>query len=328
VHYKIAIHYNLSFNSDKEAERYPLKKIAPVFRKADICLINLETPLSDSARWIGAFRTPTSFAKALKWSGVDVANIANNHAFDAGGVGLMNTIDALKRNGIRKTGGGNDLADATKPVIIEKNGLTFAFLGYTQFVNEGPSSFAQPQRSVKGNSSRRFYIRPARSGVAPMDPLLIQKDIKEVRDKVDYVILSIHGGIENSQQTSPKERKLFKTFIDDGADIIFGSHPHVPGGIELYKGHPIIYSSGNFIFGHNHTYWMDNYIVRFIIDKKGVQKTEVLPVAGSGKDLSQPYLLKGKRATKLLKNVQELSEILGTTMNIKNDVGIIKMKTR
>jgi poly-gamma-glutamate synthesis protein (capsule biosynthesis protein) len=324
-HWNIAIHYHLSFHSDKQKERYPFKKIVSTLRKANICFINLETPLSDSARWVGAFRTPTSFAKALRWAGVDVASVANNHAGDAGGLGMMNTLAALKNNGIKSVGGGDNLEDATKPVIIKKNGISFAFLGYTQFVNVGVSAFALPVRKAKVPTERQNFIRPARSGVAPMDPFLIKKDIKALRGKVDYIILILHGLIEDSQITYNAGKNLYKQFIDDGADIIFGAHPHVPRGIEIYKGHPIIYSTGNFIFGHNHQYWGDNYLVRFIVTKKKLKKLEILPIAGKGKDMSQPYLLKGKRAQKLLKKVNYLSKKLGTKLQIKNNIGIINL---
>jgi poly-gamma-glutamate synthesis protein (capsule biosynthesis protein) len=324
-HRNIAIHYHLSFNSDKKKEEYPLKKIAPVLRQADISLIDLETPLSDSARWVGSFRTPTSFAKALKWAGVDVATIANNHALDAGGVGLMNTIAALKHNSIGVAGGGDNLKDATKPVIIRRNGISIGILGYAQFVNEGRSAFALPARKPEEPTTKAYAIRPARSGVAPMDPFLIKKDIKALHGKVDYIVLALHGLAEDNQITYPAARKLYKQFIDDGADIIIGEHPHVPRGVEMYKGHPIIYCSGNFIFGHNHRYWGDNYLVRFVITKKKVEKVEILPIAGKGQDLSQPYLLRGKRAQKLLHTVQYLSKKMGTNMQISNNEGIIDL---
>jgi poly-gamma-glutamate synthesis protein (capsule biosynthesis protein) len=324
-HERIAIHYHLSFQSDKQKERYPFEKIAPVLRNADVTFINLETPLSDSARWVGAFRTPTSFAKALNWAGIDVASVANNHAGDAGGVGLMNTLAALKNNSIAAVGGGDDLKGATKPVIITKNGITFGFLGYTEFVNEGRSFFALPARKATVPTEKQYFIRPARSGVAPMDPFLIKKDIEKLRGKVDYIILILHGLIENSHLTHAAGRRLYKQFIDDGADIIFGAHPHVTRGIEIYKGHPIIYCSGNFIFGHNHQYWGDNYLVRFFVTKKKINKLEVLPIAGKGQDMSQPYLLKQERAQSLLSKVKYLSKKLGTTLQIKKNIGIINL---
>jgi poly-gamma-glutamate synthesis protein (capsule biosynthesis protein) len=324
-HYLIAIHYGLHFHSDRAMARYPFRKIAPTLRHADIAFVDLETPLSDTARWQGAFRTPTAFAKGLKWAGIDVATMANNHALDAGDQGIMDTMAALKKAGIGKIGTGVDLEDATKPFIIEKKGIKVAFLGYTQINNIGPSGFALPKKPASLKPPRSYYVKPARSGTAPMDPFLIKKDIKAVRDKADYVVLSLHGGIENSQKTHPAERKFSKMLIDAGADMIIWTHPHVPRGVEVYKGKLIVYDPGNFIFGHSHTYWMDNYLVRITLTENRIKKAEILPVAGRGKDLAQPYLLQGQRAKKLLKDIQTRTQALDTGLRIEGNEGLINL---
>jgi len=320
-HHKRALHYDLEGLSEEDKLRYPFEKIASVLRQADITFINLETPLSNNARWKGAFRTPQEFGSALKWAGIDVANIANNHALDAEDEGLMDTIENLNKNGIGKIGGGKNLENATQPHIIEKNGISFAFLGYAQFENSGTSSFAQPEPPK--DSSRRNFYKPARSGVAPMDPFLIKRNIEEIRDQVDYVIVSFHWAIENSQETHPAARKFAKEIIDAGADMIFGHHPHVPRGVEVYNGKPIFYCFGNFIFGHNHDYWQDNYLARLTVSSEQIDKIEILPIAGSGHDLSQPYILNGDRSQELLQEVQKLTEKLDTELKIEGNTGLI-----
>jgi len=322
-HHKRAIHYDIEVSSEKESNRYPFLNLAPILRGADIAFINLETPLSNNARWKGAFRTPASFASAINWAGIDVANIANNHALDAEGKGLIDTIENLRKNNIGSIGGGTDLEDATKPFIIEKKDIKIAFLGYSQFENSGTSSFAQPKHPE--DSTRIHFYKPARSGIAPMDPFLIKRNIKEIRDQVDFIVVSFHWSIENSQETHPAARKFAKDIIDAGADIILGHHPHVPRGIEVYKNHPIIYCPGNFIFGHNHDYWKDNYLTRFEISKDKIEKVEILPLAGNGQDLAQPFILKGGRADSLLQEVKDLSEKLGTNMKIENNRGVIEI---
>src|SRR5690606_34902650 len=153
----------------------------------------------------------TALADALRWAGIDVVSIANNHAFDAEEMGLFDTIDALARAGVGRVGGGRDLEDARRPFVIERNGIRFAFLGYTQFVNGGPSAFALPNRS----------------GVVPLNPLVIKEDIRRVRDQVDYVVVSFHWSRENTQEIHEEDRKFAHEIIDAGADIILGHHPHV-----------------------------------------------------------------------------------------------------
>lgn len=332
-HHKYAIHYDLSFDSDREMVRYPFREIASYLREGDLTFVNLETPLSNDGRWQGAFRTPEVFAEGIYWAGIDVVSMANNHALDAGGEGLMDTMGALDRVGVEKVGAGTNLEDATEPVILERNGITVAFLAYTAFENSGTSSFAQPDRTAPRDGFERFeesperekYLKPSRSGVAPMDPFLIERNIDDVRDEVDHVVVSLHWNIENSQETHPGARKLAKRIVDMGADAILGHHPHVPRGIEVYKGSPIFYSIGNFIFGHNHDYWMDNYLARIDFSPDRIEDIKIRPVAGEGQDLSQPYLLEDERAEEILEDVRNLTEKLDTNMNIRDNAGIIEI---
>ena len=107
-HHVLAIHYGLEFDSVEEMIRYPLLRIAPVLRDADIAFANLETPLSDQARHSGAFRTPTAFADGLRWAGVDVVSTANNHALDADGQGAHHLVANAARP-FRRSEGGRDL---------------------------------------------------------------------------------------------------------------------------------------------------------------------------------------------------------------------------
>jgi len=308
THHIAAIRYDLTFSSGEDEARYPFRNIAPLLREADIAFANLETPLSDKARHGGAFRTPTAFADALRWAGIDVVSTANNHALDAEGEGLLDTREALWKAGVGGVGTGRTLAEARRPFILERNGMKVGFLGYSQFVNGGTSAFAQEDRS----------------GVAPLDPFIIEEDIRLLRDQVDYVVVSFHWNIENSQDTHPDARAFAHRIIDAGADVILGTHPHVPRGVEVYKGKVIFYSLGNFIFGHNHDYWMNNYLARLTLTPSGIPQVEILPISGRGNNLSQPLLLEGAEADDLLKDIQARTRLLDTSMEIRGNVGIIR----
>lgn len=322
-HHIRALKYGLTFDTPEAMARYPFREVAPVLRAADLAFVNLETPLSDDARHSGAFRTPTAFADGLRWAGIDVVATANNHALDAEGEGLMDTREALARAGVCAVGTGADLHDARRPCVFERNGVRVAFLGYAQFVNGGNDAFATPDRS----------------GVAPLDPFLIEEDIAAVRDQVDIVVLSFHWGIENSQDTHADARAFAQRMVDAGADVILGHHPHVPRGVEVYRPAGaaaagdggaargpgvILYSMGNLIFGHNHDYWMDNYLARLTLGQGGVQRVEILPVAGRGMSLSQPSLLAGPEARAVLEDIQTRTAALDTRMEIEGAVGVIR----
>ncbi|MEM6751754.1 MAG: CapA family protein [Cyanobacteria bacterium P01_C01_bin.38] len=305
------IRYNLEFASKQEEARYPFQKIKPVLEAADIAFVNLETPLSDTAKKKGAFLAPTAFAAGLKWAGVDIVATANNHALDAGVAGLKDTLTSLSQVDLPAVGSGKDLASARLPYISEKNGIRLGFLAYTMSENSGDSSYAKPNRA----------------GVMPTDLSLIREDIQKLRSKVDYVILSFHWGLNDSKKPPFWVRNLARNSIDAGADIILGHHPHFPQGIEIYQNKPIFYCLGNFIFGHNHTYWTDNFLARFIFTSNKIKTIEILPVAGENQDLAQPFLLKGERSQNILKEIQERSLALKTKMDIVGDIGVINPAT-
>jgi poly-gamma-glutamate synthesis protein (capsule biosynthesis protein) len=156
-----------------------------------------------------------------------------------------------------------------------------------------------------------------------MDPLLIREDIARVRDQVDYVAVSLHWNIENTRQTHPDARTFAYDLVDAGADIVLGHHPHMPQGVEVYRGKVIFYSLGNMIFGHGHDYWGDGFLARLTLTPQQITKVEILPLAGTGSDLSQPYFLSGDRAEALLLEMQELTADLDTSLDIVGDVGVI-----
>ncbi|MEX2374694.1 MAG: CapA family protein [Dehalococcoidia bacterium] len=308
AHHRASVIYPLEFQSVEEESRHPFQQMRYLIRGADIAFANLEMPLSDRARHTGAFLGRPAFADAVRWAGFDVVSVANNHAFDAEELGLLDTMDALEKAGVGHVGAGTDLADASRPHIVEVDGVSFAFLGYTYGVN------------VVGDWG---FANEGMSGVLPLDPILIKQHIRAVRDQVDHVVLSFHWAIENAKHTHPDARAFAREMIDEGADIILGHHPHVTRGVEVYNGGVVLYSLGNFVFGHNHTYWTDNYAVEISVTPDRISRIEIIPIAGQGNDMAQPYVLEGHRAQVLLRDVQTLSAELGTTLLIAEDRGVV-----
>ncbi len=94
--------------------------------------------------------------------------------------------------------------------------------------------------------------------------------------------------------------------------------------MEIYDGGVIVYSMGNLVFGHNHDYWDDNFMTRLTLEPDRVAKVEILPIAGRGTGLSQPYQLEGQPAKRVLSEIQLASQALGTYMEIQGDLGVIQ----
>ena len=311
--------YTQDYSSNEELLNYPLKRLAPVFHGADLVFVNCEGALSDHGRQVGVNRSPEKFAKSMKAAGISIVNLANNHTFDAEEKGFQDTIRNLDSVGIAHAGGGRDLADARKPVIIERNGIKLGFISYTQFTNFGESAFAAD----------------GRPGVVPMDPFLMKEDIRKLRPQVDYVLVAIHWSTSVSKVVSPENRKLAHDLIDAGADVILGHHPPHPKGIEVYHGKVILYAPSNVLRGHTSMTSDDGYLARFTMGKKSVEQVEVLPMAGQGQPeghtgpydpkLFQPFIMQGASAQQLLETIRSRSAALDTTMKIDGDKGVIKV---
>ncbi len=317
--------YTKDYSSDDALLNYPLRRLAPIFHAADLVMVNCEGALSDHGRQVGLNRTPERFAISMRDAGIGLVNLANNHTFDAEDNhtfdaeerGFLDTLRALSLAGIAHVGGGTDLTDARKPVIVERNGIKLGFLGYTQFNNIGESSFAAD----------------GRPGVVPMDPFLIKEDIRRLRPQVDYVLVAIHWATSRSAEVSPENRAFAHDLIDAGADVILGHHPPHPKGIEVYRGKVILYAPSNVLRGHNGPDLDDGYLARFTLGPKSIEKVEVLPIIGKGQPgghtgpydskLFQPALMQGANARQLLGNLRSRSAALDTAMAIDGDKGVI-----
>jgi poly-gamma-glutamate synthesis protein (capsule biosynthesis protein) len=161
----------------------------------------------------------------------------------------------LKQSGLGYYGGGHDLKEAHKPLILERQGLRIAILGYDEF---------QP---------RNFEADHDRPGVAWSEDEQVVRDIKDARRvwNADVVIPVMHWGWEEPIANA-RQRALARLMIDAGADAVIGGHPHQLQDTDQYKGKPIFYSLGNFVFEGfpdkvNNVAWA----VRLSIDRQGVR---------------------------------------------------------
>lgn len=199
---------------------------------ADLIFGNLETVLSDYgldendlSSW--ELRGNPSSLNTLRDTGFNILNLANNHIMQHGEVAFDETCANLHKQDIKVVGEKLPNSLGSKPVIISKRGITLGFLGYC-FEEEKNKDIA-PKYS---------YGKEA----------IIKEDIRLLRAKVDFVIVSCHWGLEFIQSPSPTTITLAHNMVDWGANLILGHHPHVLQGIEEYKNGLIVYSMGNFLF--------------------------------------------------------------------------------
>ena len=206
-------------------------------QKADLFMVNEEFPFSTRGEAAPdkqyTFRLPPERVSIFQEMGIDLVTLANNHALDFGTDALVDTLDTLDGAGISHVGAGRNLEEAKKPVIVELQGKTIGFLGASRVI---------PETSWNASSSKPGML-------VTYDPSMTIQEIEKLDQNCDYVVVYARGGIERAEHPEEYQRAMGKQYIDAGADLVVGSHPHVLQGIEYYKGKPIIYSLGNFVFG-------------------------------------------------------------------------------
>ena len=167
----------------------------------------------------------------------------------------------LANAGIAYFGGGHNLAEAHRPLWIEKNGLKIAVLGYNEF------------------KPRAFEAGANWPGVAWSEDDLVIAGIRAAKAAgADLVIPFMHWGWEKETQPTERQKVFARKMIDEGAALVVGSHPHVTQGAEIYKDKPIVYSLGNFVFdGFDYPEAQRGWLLRLKLDKSGVVFWETLP---------------------------------------------------
>lgn len=221
-----------------EEKRNPFQFMRDVFPKYDLVIANLECNISapetgSKQPKAYAFKAPLESLRRLEYSGVDIVSLANNHTMDYGADALLEQIDLLDGINMKHFGAGKNIEEAFTPKYVEIKGYTFAFLGFNDIENiYGDAT----------NSSPGFaFIERGRED-------LVINSIKEARNNSDFVIVYPHWGIERSFTVNSTQKYWAKLFIDNGADLVIGAHPHVIQSMEEYKGKMIHYSLGNFVF--------------------------------------------------------------------------------
>ncbi len=312
---------------------YSYKYTAHIFKEADISFANLESPLSTEGEPIPdkeyTFRAHPKIAEGLKEVGFDVLSLANNHILDYGEGALFETIEVLDSKMIFHIGAGRNIQEAREAVIVKVKDRRFGFLAYS---NTFP---------------KRFWAEEDKAGTAYGKFSRVKEDVKKLKGKVDFLIVSFHWG--NEEEISPQEyqRNLAHLAIDQGADIILGHHPHILSGIETYRNGIIIYSLGNFAFGSYSEKARESAIFRFILTQKrredrrtaeeitprlGVSKSaplrlqrlEIIPISVYNKEIKfQPRILKDKEAEGVLERIRKLSNEFNTKIKTENSKGII-----
>jgi poly-gamma-glutamate synthesis protein (capsule biosynthesis protein) len=236
----------------------PFKDFAQIFKDADLRLGNLECVVSDKGE--AEPDKPNVFRvhpRAMRFISrhFDAVGLANNHSGDYGPVAFADMLKRLRKVGVGIYGGGDNLAQAHQPFIVEKKGVRIAVLGFNEF---------QP---------RSFEADHDRPGIAWSEDEQVLRDIAWARGpgRADVVITVMHWGWEDPV-ANHRQRQLARLMIDAGVDAVIGGHPHLVQDGEVYQGKPIFYSLGNFVFeGFDNPVNNTGLVLNLKINKQGVQ---------------------------------------------------------
>jgi len=279
----------VNFQMVRYGDDYPFLKMKDYLGDGDIVFGNLESPIALGGPILNegmVFRARPGVEKSIKDAGFNVLSVANNHMGNQGQDGVQSTIKALQSLDIKTAGAGKG-KDASAPAIIEKNGLKFAFLAYTD------GSIIPSSYEAKGN----------RYGVVYMDENRLKSDIKNAKKEADFVIVSMHAGIEYKYRPSTSQVNFAHKAIDSGADMVIGHHPHQIQDVEKYNGKYIFYSLGNFVFDQE---WSketkQGLFAEIYFNKGGVFDYNLTPILIS--NYAQPDIMDEDSAVYVLKNIK------------------------
>jgi poly-gamma-glutamate capsule biosynthesis protein CapA/YwtB (metallophosphatase superfamily) len=260
-----------------------------LFHTDDVSMVNLECPITSRGTKVSKpynFRMKPAFVEALPGAGIDIVNLANNHIFDYGKEGLFDTISYLDSAGVLHVGAGRDQEEARGPVVLSIKGRRIGFLGY---YGGGEAPVAQGTRC----------------GVAPRSLDVIEDEIHalHVRNSVEYIVVTLHWGMEKAESPDAALESFAHRVIDAGADAVIGHHPHVLQGIERYKQGVIVYSLGNLVFGGNSRDTYDTALFEIRLQQEG-PAYRVIPLRVESWKVRE---LVGEEGSRVCKGIEKLS---------------------
>jgi poly-gamma-glutamate capsule biosynthesis protein CapA/YwtB (metallophosphatase superfamily) len=291
-----------------------LAGVRPVLEWADVALVNLECPFTERGDRLPKnfnFRARRELVEILKSGSVDAVTLANNHLMDYGAIGVTDTMDSLDDAGLLLFGAGRDLAEARRPLIVERSGVKIGFIGW---YFQDARDMLEPRALYAGEHSPG--VAGCYTDLACMRAM-IESDLAQLVPKVDAAIPFFHWGHEGSTEVRDYQIELAHRCVDLGCRAVLGAHPHRVQGIEVYRGAPIFYSLGNFAFGGNKDPEDKlGAIARLRVPKQEALEADVVPIQVTDWPSAafQPFALEGDAKNAALAHIAELSRGFAATL--------------
>lgn len=315
---------------------------------ADIAFGNLEAPVSERGapidKWINMLMPP-ALLDDIQNLGIDILTLANNHAWDFGEPAFYDTLRHLRERGLPVVGAGEDLDAAWRAQIAAVADLKVAFLGATSTLGPGSAAAENRPGVAPIRVAEAYHLDPLASleqpGSAPYVHTRAWREdlaraiaaVGKAKSQADFVLIALHWGVPPfwrprfQDGLAEYQVEVGHALIEAGADLIVGHHPHSLQEIEVYRGKPIFYSLGNFVFHHNrgpvsdtpvsrhapysvnvdrrNREWSETVIVIAEISADGRMSIRLQPALLDG--MGNPQLLAGDAARALIERLDALS---------------------
>lgn len=273
--------------------------------KADLVVGNLESPVmheipkESPLRYGHRFGASAPAVAGLAAGGFDVMSVANNHANDLGRDGLEETPEVLRAAGITPVGEATLDGSPLRVVTLEHRGWRIGFISATTWLNHAPEP-GDPKVPVVAVSRLKRALVPL---------------VEQARPDHDLVIVLLHWGRERREKPEPAQVHAAHAFIDAGADLVIGHHPHVLQGIERYGNGLIAYSLGNFLFPAREEAFRDSAVLSVRVSEESDQLLEAMayPVRLGRASGHAPARAEHRERRNILNQLRRLSKALSTT---------------
>lgn len=271
------------------------KHIINLFKTSNYNIVNLEAPVTKSDNKIlktgphlKSYKKST--LEALQHLNINITTLANNHIKDYDEQGVFDTISFCKENNIIPIGAGKNIKEASKTLSLDTDAGRIAIINIAE--NEWASADIDS------------------AGANGMNLIKDTREIQQAKKEHDYVFVIIHGGHEYYHLPSPRMQEQYRFYIDQGADLVVGHHPHATSGYEIYNNSPIYYSLGNFLFTKDSVYdsWYEGLILEIDIHE-GKLNHLVHPIK-QAKNKFNLELSANKEKINTLDQIQEINNII------------------
>lgn len=280
---------------------------------SDYSIVNLEAPIAaDGSCKIKKegpnLNVSSDIILALQYLGFNAVTLANNHLRDYGDESVINTIKLLENNNVTTIGAGENITEASKTRLININGAKVAIINCCE---------------------HEFSIATEdHAGANPLDVIAQYYAIQKAKEFADYTLVIVHGGIEMYELPTPRMKKIYRFFIDAGADAVINHHQHCFSGYEIYNEKPIFYGLGNFCFDwekRQNFKWVKGYLVKINFDKK--ISFSLIPYDQCS---NQPSvrLLNSQENEYFINKIDQLNDIISSNQRLQTEYTKYLDKTR